>query len=743
MSSQSFLESLARRCGAHPWRTLSAWAVALVVAMALTVTLLGGALTSESAATNKPESDRTDKLINARLHTADTINELVVLKSTERTVDDPVFQQRANDMLAAAIALGSDVVKGGATYTMVPDPSLISRDRHATVVPVSMAGSQSVIEKNLDVLSAAVKKAGQGDGFEVLVTGGPSINRDFTQIGESDLKSGEMFGVGVALVILVLVFGALVAAGIPLLLSVVSIVLAMGMAAVAGQFLELSTFITNMITMIGLAMGIDYSLFIVSRYREERGAGRPKLDAIARTGGTAGRAVLFSGGSVIVALGGLLLVPMSIFHSMALGAMFAVLGAILAALTLLPALLGLLGDRVNSLRVPFLKSARNDGHPGETGFWHRVAHGVMARPVVSLTVACLVLLVAGSFYLQLDKGSVGVDTLPADKESRQAFNILSSDFPSSLMANVQIAVDGAAADPAVKQAVASLTTAIEADPAFEGAITSTTSPAGDLTVLTFPQAAGQTDQQARAAVERLRTQVVPQAFSGVPATALVTGQAAYGVDYLATIEQYTPWVFLFVLGLSFIFLTAVFRSLVVPLKAILMNLLSVGAAYGLLVMVFQKGWGAGLLGLQQVDYIEAWIPLFLFAILFGTSMDYHVFLLSRIREHFDEGHSNTDSVAFGLGSTAKIITGAAIIMVAVFSGFAAGRLVMFQQLGFGLAVAVLLDATIVRSVLVPAAMRLLGDANWWLPKRLHWLPDLRVERSTRPKPATQVASTDS
>ena len=220
----------------------------------------------------------------------------------------------------------------------------------------------------------------------------------------------------------------------------------------------------------------------------------------------------------------------------------------------------------------------------------------------------------------------------------------------------------------------------------------------------------------------------------MPATVLVTGQAAYGVDYLATIDQYTPWVFVFVLGLSFLFLTAVFRSLVVPLKAILMNLLSVGAAYGLLVMVFQKGWGAGLLGLQQVDYIEAWIPLFLFAILFGTSMDYHVFLLSRIREHFDEGHSNTESVAFGLGSTAKIITGAAIIMVAVFSGFAAGRLVMFQQLGFGLAVAVLLDATLVRTVLVPAAMRLLGDANWWLPKRLHWLPDLRVEAGSSATP---------
>ena len=647
MSSQSFLESIARRCGAHPWRTLAAWGVALVVALALTVTLLGGALTSEGAVTNNPESQRADTLINERLHAEESINELVVLRSAVRTVDEPIFQQRANDVLTAATGLGSDVVKGGAIYTTVPDLSLISRDRHATVIPVSMAGTQTDAEKNVDALSTAVKRAGQGNGFDVLVTGGPSINRDFTQIGESDLKSGELFGIGVALIILVLVFGALVAAGIPLLLSVVSIILAMGMAAIVGQFLELSTFITNMITMIGLAMGIDYSLFIVSRYREERGAGRPKLDAIARTGGTAGRAVLFSGGSVIVALGGLLLVPMSIFHSMALGAMFAVFAALLAALTLLPALLGLLGDRVNSLRVPFLGSARNDGHPGETGFWDRVAHGVMARPVVSLIVACLVLLAAAASTC--NRQGVGRGRHPPGRQGvapglRHAVR------------GLPLVPDGQRADRRERGGRRSgrptgdgLTWCRhQGRPGVQGRHHQRDQPSRRPDGAHLPSAAGQTDEQARAAVQRLRTQLVPVAFAGVPATVLVTGQTAYVIDYLATINEYTPWVFLFVLGLSFVFLTVVFRSLVVPLKAILMNLLSVGAAYGLMVVVFQKGWGADLLGLQQVDYIEAWMPLFLFAILFGTSMDYHVFLLSRIREHFDQGNSNTESVAFGL-----------------------------------------------------------------------------------------------
>ncbi|MHB8868724.1 MAG: MMPL family transporter [Thermoleophilia bacterium] len=726
MSSQSFLERLARRCGAHPWRVLAVWAVALVACGALIALFLGDNLSGDGNFTNEPESVRADKLISERTNPTDQVTELVVVKSATLTVDDAAFSAKVDAVAAAATGLGGDVVSSAVGYTMAPDPSLVSIDRHAAIVSVAMPGTVDDVTPHLEELHSAVKGAGEAGDFEVLVTGNASIQQEFNEIGETDLRTGETFGIGVALIILVLVFGAVVAAGIPLALAVVSIVVALAMAAVTSQVLELSSFITNMVTMIGLAMGIDYSLFIISRFREERQAGRPKLDAVARTGGTAGRAVLFSGGCVVLALAGLLLVPSSIFHSMALGAMFAVFGAVLAALTLLPAVLGLLGDRVDSLRVPFLGRARREGRV-DRGFWHWAGHSVMRRPVVSLVLACGLLLAASSFYFQLDKGAGGADTMPPKAESGRAYQILAREFPSSLLSSVYVAVDGDAADPGVIAAVERLTASIENEPAFEGAVTTQVAPSGDLTVLQFPQTANLTFAQARAAVEKLRETYVPAAFSGVSAEALVTGQTAGITDYLETIDGYTPWVFLFVLSLSFVFLMAVFRSLVVPLKAILMNLLSVGAAYGLLVLVFQKGWGAELLGLQQVEYIEAWIPLFLFAILFGTSMDYHVFLLSRIREHFDEGYSNTESVAFGLGSTARIITGAAVIMVAVFGGFAAGDLVMFQQLGFGLAVAVLLDATIVRTVLVPAAMKLLGDANWWLPSGLRWLPDLRVE----------------
>lgn len=726
MSSQSFLERLARRCGAHPWRVLAVWAVALVACGALIALLLGGNLSGDGSFTNEPESLRADNLIADRLSPTEQVTELVVVSSDTLTVDDAAFRGKVDAVIAAATGLGADLVSSAVGYTVAPDPSLVSIDKYSAVVSVTMPGTVKDATPNLGALHEAVKAAGERGDFEVLVTGNASIQQEFNEIGESDLRTGETFGIGVALIILVLVFGTVVAAGIPLALAVVSIVVALAMAAVTSQVLELSTFITNMVTMIGLAMGIDYSLFIISRFREERQLGRPKLDAVARTGGTAGRAVLFSGGCVVLALAGLLLVPSSIFHSMALGAMFAVIGAVLAALTLLPAILGLFGDKIDALRVPFLGRAERQGR-GDRGFWHWASHAVMRRPVVSLVIACGLLLAASAFYFQLEKGAGGADTMPPSAESGRAYQKLACEFPSSLLTSVYVAVDGDAADPAVLAAVERLKTDIEKEPAFEGAIATQVAPSGDLTVLQFPQTANSTFEQSRAAVERLRDTYVPAAFAGVDAEALVTGQTASITDYLATIDGYTPLVFLFVLSLSFVFLMAVFRSLVVPLKAILMNLLSVGAAYGLLVVVFQKGWGAEILGLQQVAYIEAWIPLFLFAILFGTSMDYHVFLLSRIREHFDEGHSNTDSVAFGLGSTARIITGAAVIMVAVFGGFAAGRLVMFQQLGFGLAVAVFLDATIVRTVLVPAAMKLLGNANWWLPRSLHWLPDLRVE----------------
>jgi RND superfamily putative drug exporter len=527
----------------------------------------------------------------------------------------------------------------------------------------------------------------------------------------------------IALIVLVAVFGAVVAGIVPIAMGIASIVVATGITAVVGQFMDFSFFVTNMISMMGLAVGIDYSLFIVSRYREERHRGLAKLEAIAASGSTASRAVFFSGMTVVFALAGMLILPTTIFRALALGAIFVVLVAVLASLTFLPALLTLLGDRVNSLRVFRRKqNVDSDSHP----FWDRITHGVMGRPAISLIVGAGLLLAAAFSYFDIDTGISGVSTLPQATDSRQAFETLSRDFPGGLDSPVEIVVDGDVNSAEVKQGTGELTSLMSSDKIF-GPARSEVSEAKDTARITAPVLADPSSPAATGAVERLRERYVPQAFGGVDANVLVGGATAFNKDFFDITDQYTPIVFAFVLGLSFLLLTIVFRSLVVPIKAIILNLLSVGAAYGLIVLVFQKGVGADLLGFQQVEVIEAWLPLMLFSILFGLSMDYHVFLLSRIREHFDLTQDNTESVAFGLRTTGGLITGAAIIMVAVFGGFAAGNLVMLQQMGFGLAVAVLIDATIVRSVLVPATMKLLGDRNWYLPRWLSWLPDMRFE----------------
>jgi putative drug exporter of the RND superfamily len=307
--------------------------------------------------------------------------------------------------------------------------------------------------------------------------------------------------------------------------------------------------------------------------------------------------------------------------------------------------------------------------------------------------------------------------------------VLADQFAGGLAQPAQVVIDGAVTSPPVQEAIARLEQQLARDPGF-GPGTLQRNPAGDLALVSVPVTGDPSDEAAADAIRRLRADHVPVAFSGVDARVLVGGQTAVGVDFLELTDRYTPIVFAFVLGLSFILLMVVFRSVVVPLVGVLLNLLSVGAAYGLLVLVAQRGAGAGVLGLQRVEAIEVWLPLFLFAVLFGLSMDYQVFLLSRIRERYDQTGDNAGSVAFGLQSTGRIITGAALIMVAVFGGFAAGRLVVLQQMGLGLAVAVLIDATIVRSVLVPAAMTLLGERNWYLPTWLRWLPDVRVEART-------------
>jgi RND superfamily putative drug exporter len=504
------------------------------------------------------------------------------------------------------------------------------------------------------------------------------------------------------------------------------------MTVVVGQAFELSFFVVNMITMIGLAVGIDYSLFVVQRFREERAAGHEVIDAVERAGDSATRAVFFSGTTVVIALLGLLYMPDTVMRSLGTGAILVVIAAVAAALTLLPAVLGALGDRVNKGKIP--GPWGSSYHEGGGRFWHKITEVVTARPVISMVLAAGVLLVAASPYLGLNTGQNFIESLPEDSPGRHAFTVLNEEFNTGAI-TTSIVIDAPETDTTIGAAIPALVDQLSANSAY-GEVLVVPSPDGQIVVIEAATKLDPSTDEARAAVAALRGETIPTAFGERSGDVYVTGTAAGTVDYVNVIDSRMPVIFVFVLGLSFVLLMVVFRSIVVPLKAIIMNLLSVGAAYGLLVAVFQNGVGADLLGFQQTDVIEAWIPLFLFAVLFGLSMDYHIFLLSRIKERYDITGDNDESVAFGLGSTGAIITGAALIMVAVFGGFAAGDLVMFQQMGFGLAVAIILDATIVRSVLVPATMKLLGDRNWYFPSWLEWLPEIHVEGRPSAAPAT-------
>jgi RND superfamily putative drug exporter len=575
-------------------------------------------------------------------------------------------------------------------------------------------------------------------GFQVLTVGNGSTQSEINKITEEDLAQGEGIGASVAFLILLVVFGALVAAFVPLILAVIAIVAALGLTALISQTSELSFFVTNIITMIGLAVGIDYALFVVDRFREERQHGYAKLDAITRAGGTASRAVLFSGTTVVFALAGMIIVPNNIFRSLGIGAIVVVVAAVVATLTLIPAVMSLLGDRMNWPRkksypatvVLQNASAETAVH---TGIWGRITKLVMGRPLISLVVAVAFLGLCALPYLNFEPGLSGTSTLPDKLEAKQAYTILATEFSAGVISPVEIVVDGPLDDPSVQQGITQLQNSLagatteDGQPLF-GAPTITPSADNQVALISVPLKVAPDEPVGNDAVRQLRDDTIPPIEATMSNTrVLVTGDTANNVDFLQVRDDYTPIVFAFVLGLSFLLLLLVFRSIVIAAKAIVMNLLSVGAAYGLLVWVFQEGHLTGALGLQQVDSIEAWLPLLLFSILFGLSMDYHVFLLSRIREAYDHTHRNTEAVAIGLQRTARIITGAALIMVAVFAGFASGSLSLLQQVGFGLGVAVFLDATIVRSILVPSAMALLGDRNWYLPKWLHWLPDLRIE----------------
>jgi putative drug exporter of the RND superfamily len=720
-SSRLSPRRLAEVAVARPGRVLALWGGLVVIGFLLIGALLGSALSSEGDVTSNPESKQAQELIDERLPQRDAVDEVVIVRSDRVGVTDPAFRRRVSGL--AEQLDRSDGVAQVSSYLDRGGDALVSSDGHATMLPVVLAADE---EDSIEDVIKIVQRADGMEGFSVDITGEFTGGRDFEEVSGEDLSKGELqFGLPAAMIVLLLVFGTLVGAAIPLAMSLISIIVGLGLVGLIGQFVELNLFIVNMLVAMGLALGIDYSLFIVSRLREERAKGVAHREAILNVASTATRAVVFSGTAFSLALLGMFLVPDTVLRSLALGAIVVAIVSIAVALTFHPALLMVLGDRVDRLRVPWLgkRVAASAGTEGR--FWGSAVRAVTRHPTVSLVAAVALLLLATAPLLGLKLGASGPSSLPNDTLAKQGLIALERDFPAGASDPVEIAVD-TRGTPALDGQLERLRSRLESDPDF-AADKATIERGQGLVVVSVPLNTDANSEEASAAIDSLRDEYVPQAFGAAADRVLVGGAPAEVRDYFALVGNWLPIVIAFVLALSFVLLTLAFRSIVVPLTAIAVNLLSVGAAYGLLVLVFQEGVGVDFFGFGQVERIEAWVPVFLFSVLFGLSMDYQVFLLSRIHERYRATGDTTEAIIFGVGSTARLITGAALIIVVVFAGFASGKLVSFQQMGFGVAVALLVDATIVRSVVIPAAMQLLGERNWYLPAWLGRLPRVEIE----------------
>jgi RND superfamily putative drug exporter len=724
---------LAELATRRPGRVLAAWGVVVLVSIGLIGALLPTAVSSDAELTNNPDSSRAQDLIDARLPQQNVVDEVIVVRSEDAVVTDPAFEREVRGLAEAARKSGS--VAEIQTYLDADDGTLVSADEHATIVPVVLTEKP---EERIEDLIQVIEKANGNGGFAVNITGTDTLGRDFTKISEDDLSKGELqFGLPAALVVLLLVFGTLTGAAIPMLMAIISIIVALGITAVVGQLFQLNLFITNMVVAMGLALGIDYSLFIVSRLREERHRGRTTREAILIVASTATRAVVFSGTAFTLAMVGMVMVPDTTLRSLGFGAVVVGVVSIVVALTFHPALLMALGDRVDRTKLPWIgrRVAESAGEEGR--LWRRAVLAVMRRPGISLFVTVALLLALASPVLGLRIGSAGASSLPDDAIAKQGLLALQRDFPQGATDPVNIVVDG----PPAEQGLTRLRAELAKDRDFAtGALSVQTGER--ITLASLPLNTEPSSERASDAIDRLRDDYVPRAFGAQAGRVLVGGGPAEARDSFAVAATWLPLVIAFVLVLSLVLLTVAFRSIVIPLTAIAVNLLSVGAAYGILVLVFQNGVANELLGFDKVERIESWVPIFLFSVLFGLSMDYQVFLLSRIHERWAATGDTTEAIVHGVASTARLITGAAAIIVVVFAGFATGQLVAFQQMGFGIAIALLLDATLVRLLLIPAAMRLLGERNWYLPHWLEWLPDVQIEGPSpgAPQPAGSAAA---
>jgi RND superfamily putative drug exporter len=725
------LAARAGRWSATNWKkAFFGWLVFAVVALA--VGMAAGHKQIADSDTASGEAAKAQRILEQAGFKAPA-TESVLVQSRDATTSDP--------KLRAAVTSVVQTLSGRSEVTNIQNPltqkgggGLISADRHSALVQFDVKGDADDAKKKIEPIMDAVaglQKANPGVRIEEF--GMASATHVLDQTVGKDFKKAEQLTVPITLLILFAAFGALVAAGLPVLLAFSAVLASIGLYSlftnlVRGDF----TTTQSVVLLIGMAVGVDYSLFYLRREREERHAGRTQREALLRTAATSGQAVLVSGATVLVAMAGMFLAGNKIFTSIAIGTMLVVLASVVGSVTVLAALLSKLGDRVDKGRIPLVGRRKHDA--GESRVWRAVLDRVLRRPVVSVVVSAAALVAATVPVLGMHTKLPSFTDLPHSLSIVSTYERIQKAFPGSQTPAVMVVKGDNVTTPQYQRAYAQFKQRARATgllyPPFHVAV----SPDKTVARVDFSIAGSGDDKRSVQALNALRHDVIPPVANTLPNVQVaVTGETAGTKDFNDQMKSRMPYVFAFVLGLAFLLLLMTFRSIVIPIKSILLNLLSVGSAYGILVLVFQHHWAEGILGFNSNGAITSWLPLFLFVVLFGLSMDYHVFILSRVKELVDRGMKTEHAVSYGIRQTAGTVTSAAIVMVAVFAIFATLRTIDMKQMGVGLAVAVLIDATIIRAVLLPAAMKLLGDWNWYLPRWLEWLPSLSAEGAAAEK----------
>lgn len=696
------------------------------MAFVISALVLGSALGTKHIANDGNgvgDSGRADRIINAKF--PQYSGEQVLIQSNKLTVRDPAFQAAVRDVVKRVSATGT--AENLRSPLVQANHGEISRDGHSALVSFQIAGDQSHADDQVGSSLAATAAAQRAHPtLRIEQAGDASADKALNKSFGDDFAKARTLSLPITLLILIFAFGALVAAGIPVILAITGVASTLGLVGVVSQFAPVDPAVSEVVLLIGMAVGVDYSLFYMRREREERAAGRDEQAALEAAAATSGRSVLISGLTVMAAMAGMYLAGDKTFTSMATGTILVVAVAVLGSLTVLPALLSKLGDKVMKGGVPFV--ARRRERAGEARIWGAVVDRVLRHPWIAAVTAGGIVVALAIPAIGIHTSDPGLQGLPNGLPIVKTLDRMQAAFPGGAQpAHVVVQARDVRA-PQVQAAIARMEAKALATDQMHQPFDVQVSRDHTVADVSVPLSGQGTDPVSDRALDTLRGQVIPATIGSTPGVkAVVGGPTAGAKDFNDSMKSHLPLVFGFVLTMTFLLLLVTFRSIVIPLTAIVLNTLSVGAAYGVLALVFQHTWAEGLLGFKSTGAITAWLPLFLFVILFGLSMDYHVFILSRVREAHDKGMSTSDAVAHAIKTTAGPVTSAAVVMVAVFAIFASLGALEFKQLGVGLAVAILLDATLIRAVLLPAVMKLLGEANWYLPRRLSWLPRLEHE----------------